>query len=268
MTTFAPQSRRRALARLGVLATAIALTTWGICLISFSGSVRSTRLGIPIAFWGALLGYAFIRMTGGAAPAVENRPVRVEAITATPEVAPRATAELVRDRDDAVRREYESQLEVMLRRELDQVYAEVAGLRRDVADLRSDVLDAVDGRLRMERVEITRIIGSNVAASPQGERVLANVTPLPDLPTAAVPAESVSGAASWGPIEAEPTAVASASSPVHPTTANGYVGRRRDAGVKDVRGGDVPVESATGRHGVAAGQEPDVASAAGWNASK
>ena len=53
----------------------------------------------------------------------------------------------------------------MLRRELEQVLrTELAGLRRDVAELRGDVLDAVDGRLRMERVEITRIIGSNLAA--------------------------------------------------------------------------------------------------------
>jgi hypothetical protein len=161
MTSPARYSRLRAAARLVLLAAAIGLTTWGVCLIAFAGSLRGTRLGVPIAFWGVLLGYTAIRTTGGKAAAPQPDPAEAEA----QDVESPVSAELVRERDEAMRHEYEMRLEVMLRRELEKVLrTELAGLRHDVAELRGDVLDAVDGRLRMERVEITRIIGSNLAA--------------------------------------------------------------------------------------------------------
>jgi hypothetical protein len=81
------------------------------------------------------------------------------------EVELRRTYEIELEREVAARREYELQLEVYLRRELDQsVRQDVEALREEVQRLRAEVLDRLDGELRMERIETTRLIGGSLRA--------------------------------------------------------------------------------------------------------
>ena len=63
------------------------------------------------------------------------------------------------------RRAHELRLEHMLRREIrNSVAGEVAALRAEIAELRSELLEKVGGQLRLERIETTRVIGSDLEA--------------------------------------------------------------------------------------------------------
>ena len=67
-----------------------------------------------------------------------------------------------------MRRQYELRLEEMLRREIHaSVAGEVATLRGEVAALRNDLLEKVGGQIRLERIETTRLIGSDIEALQQ-----------------------------------------------------------------------------------------------------
>jgi hypothetical protein len=77
----------------------------------------------------------------------------------------RRTYEIELEREVAARREYELQLEVYLRRELERGLAEdVAALRDEVGRMRGEMIDRLDGELRMERIETTRLIGGSLRA--------------------------------------------------------------------------------------------------------
>src|SRR5829696_9199212 len=77
----------------------------------------------------------------------------------------RRTYEIELEREVAARREYELQLEVYLRRELERgLTEEVQALREEVGRMRGEVIDRLDGELRMERIETTRLIGGSLRA--------------------------------------------------------------------------------------------------------
>jgi hypothetical protein len=77
----------------------------------------------------------------------------------------RRTYEIELEKEVAARREYELQLEVYLRRELERGLSEdVAALRDEVARMRGEMFDRLDGELRMERIETTRLIGGSLRA--------------------------------------------------------------------------------------------------------
>ena len=85
----------------------------------------------------------------------------------------RRTYELELEREVAARREYEMQLEVYLRRELDSGMREqVEALRDEVQRLHGEVIDRLDGELRMERIETTRLIGGSLRALREEARRL------------------------------------------------------------------------------------------------
>ena len=90
------------------------------------------------------------------------------------------------EREVAARREYELQLEVYLRRELERGLAEdVAGLRDEVARMRGEMIDRLDGELRMERIETTRLIGGSLRALQDEAARLGIGLPIPGELTAA-----------------------------------------------------------------------------------
>src|SRR5437763_14876155 len=73
--------------------------------------------------------------------------------------------DLERAEEAAARRAYEVRLEQMLRSEIESAVAhQVAGLRAEIAILRSELLEKVGGQLRLERIETTRVIGSDLEA--------------------------------------------------------------------------------------------------------
>ena len=133
-------------------------------MIAYADTTRFLRIGIFVSLWGFLLGAFAIHSTGVMASARSSLGM-LEPELPGQDVALRRPGEIELESDAAGRREYELQLELMLRRQMEQVLREqVAELRRDIAGLRREVLEAVDGRLRLERVETTRIIGSDLAA--------------------------------------------------------------------------------------------------------
>jgi hypothetical protein len=136
-------------------AAAVALGAVGVWLIVTATSQKWTELGVLAGLWGLLIG-AFAAF-GPRQPAT---PVAEAA-----EVPATAGTELERLDAGSERREYEARLELMLRREIQGAMSrEVAALRAEVAQLRTELVEKVGGQLRLERIETTRVIGSDIEA--------------------------------------------------------------------------------------------------------
>ena len=81
--------------------------------------------------------------------------------------------EVERKAEAAARREFQARLEKVLRREVQETIArELSDLRAEVAALRSELVEKVGGQLRLERIETTRLIGSDLEALQQQVREL------------------------------------------------------------------------------------------------
>ena len=77
----------------------------------------------------------------------------------------RRTGEVELSREVAARREADYQLELSLRREIEQLMSDhIGALRTEVAALRAEVVDKLGGQFRLERIETTRVIGSDLEA--------------------------------------------------------------------------------------------------------
>ncbi|MEO8888339.1 MAG: DUF6779 domain-containing protein [Jatrophihabitantaceae bacterium] len=137
---------------------AVVLGAIAIWLIVTSTSQKRIEIGVLAGLWGLLLG-AF-SVFGS------RHPLRTEAAAAAGhDVALRGAAELERADDAAARRNFEARLEHLLRREIQTSMArEVSSLREEVSSLRTELLDKVGGQLRLERIETTRVIGSDIEA--------------------------------------------------------------------------------------------------------
>lgn len=126
---------------------------------------QRVQLGVLLGLWGALLGAytmfsARYRDPGGAP----------EDTSAEPDLA---GTSLERSEDAAARQQYEFRLEEMLRRQIQAALGpEVASLRAEVAALRSELVEKVGGQIRLERIETTRVIGSDIEALQQEVRQL------------------------------------------------------------------------------------------------
>jgi hypothetical protein len=160
-----PRSRRTALLRGGGFLLAAGLGVVGIWLIVTGTDSKHVRIGAICAFWGLLLGtYA---MFGARLPAraPEPSPAAPQAPPPSRELDLRQLGEIERSAVAAARREFQQELQLMLRREVHDGFArEVASLRAEVNALRSDLVEKVGGQLRLERIETTRLIGSDLEA--------------------------------------------------------------------------------------------------------
>lgn len=143
----------------------VVLLGLGLCLAAAAtGGIVVTedpkllRLAVVAALW------AFVLAAMSTAPRRLPDEQQRE-LTAGREAELRRTYELELEREVAARREYEMQLEVYLRRELESGLREqVDALRNEVDRLRGDVIERLDGELRMERIETTRLIGGSLRA--------------------------------------------------------------------------------------------------------
>ena len=163
-----PRSARRSAFFRGVgFLLAAGLGVVGVWLIVTGNDSKSIRIGAISAFWGLLLGtYA---MFGARPPA--RAPERPAAPPTPPTPPPsreldlRQLGEIERAAVAAARREFQQELQLMLRHEVSDGFArEVANLRAEVNALRSDLVEKVGGQLRLERIETTRLIGSDLEA--------------------------------------------------------------------------------------------------------
>jgi hypothetical protein len=152
-------------------ALAIGLGGVAVWLIVTSTTQKRIEIGVLTGLWGLLLGaYSMFGSrkslhygdelldTPQPGAAVELRPVG---------------AALERAEDLAERRTFQAGLEQMLRREVQTaVRLEVGELRSEIAALRSELLEKVGGQIRLERIETTRVIGSDLEALQQEVRQL------------------------------------------------------------------------------------------------
>jgi hypothetical protein len=145
---------------------AIALGALGVWLIVTSTTqAKRIELGVLIGLWGLLLGAFSLfgsRRTGrGDEGGLTSAPT--EPVGGAVEL--RSVTALERADEAAARRAYEARLEHMLRREIQSTMTrEVSSLHAEIAELRSELLEKVGGQLRLERIETTRLIGSDLEA--------------------------------------------------------------------------------------------------------
>jgi hypothetical protein len=147
------------------MVSAIALGAVAVWLIVTADNQKGTRVGALIGFWAMLL--AAFAAFGTRSPVPAQPPDR--------DVTSQPSGELARVEDATARREYEYRLMEMLRREITATMsAELVTLRADVAALRSELVEKVGGQIRLERIETTRVIGSDIEALQHEVRQMMN----------------------------------------------------------------------------------------------
>jgi hypothetical protein len=175
---------------------AIALAVVGIWMIVTGNSTKSVRVGAIASFWALLLGaFAVLgsrvpgrdtdRSTGPVAPVPHDPspppPPR------RGEVDLRHVGDIERAAVAAPRREFQAHLQEMLHREVSAaVSREMAGLRSEVTALRNELVEKVGGQLHLERIETTRLIGSDLEALQHEVRQLRRTAGLEADPTRAM----------------------------------------------------------------------------------
>ena len=157
---------------LRILAFVLALMLAGVAvwLLVFATTTKAQQLGALSGVWGALF---------GAVSFYGVRRVSAHAIDAESGggLALRGGGGL--DTLDALemRRNYDRQLQEMFARELAKIQAamdaQVSQLRVEVASLRGDLVEKLGGQLRLERIETTRVMGSDIEALQEEVRRLA-----------------------------------------------------------------------------------------------
>jgi len=193
-----------------VAAVAIALASTAVVVLS--DDTETLRLAVVGALW------AFV-LAASAAP--RRRPPEPPAADPGAAGELRRTYEIELEKEVAARREYELQLEVYLRRELERGLAEdVAGLREDVGQLRGELIDRLDGELRMERIQTTRLISGSLRALREEARRVGIGMPLPpelagDRPPDPISRGPGNGSGEHGPPAGQPDSGAPKSPPGH-----------------------------------------------------
>jgi hypothetical protein len=187
--------------RIAVIAVAAALGATALCLVVFGTSQKQLQLGVLLGLWACLIAALVLGARRGQpddrdpmaeferaqAQAAELHEAQLKVVALqqeqleaarqayfSQEIELRQFGELQLARDASARRESELKLEASLRRELERVMIEqLAPLREEVAALRAEVLDKLGGQLRLERIETTRVIGSDLEALQHEIRRLA-----------------------------------------------------------------------------------------------
>ena len=167
------RDRLHAVLRGCAMAVAVVLGAGAVWLIVTADTQKGTRIGALVGFWALLL--AAFALVGTRHP---HRP----AAETGQELNLRARGGISRVDDVGMGREYERRLEEMLRREIQAAVGfELAALRADVSALRSELVEKVGGQLRLERIETTRVIGSDIEALQHEVRQLMVARQSPEL---------------------------------------------------------------------------------------
>ena len=190
----------RGVLRALAITVAIGLAAASTAAVVLSADPQLLRLAVVGALWAFVLAaFAAPRRRAGAGTGSADG----DGLPVGKELELRRTYEIELEREVAARREYEMQLEVYLRRELERgLQEQVQTLREEVQQLRGDMIDRLDGELRMERIETTRLIGGSLRALQDEARRLGiglqvpaelsepsySVRDRPELPAAALPA--------------------------------------------------------------------------------
>lgn len=150
--------------RIALTVVAVALGVVAVWLIVTSDNAQRTKVGALAGFWALLI---------AAYPALGFRHPNHGSAAAGQELDVRAPGHVERMDDAMARMEYERRLQMMVRHEIQTALgSELANLRSEVAALRSEILEKVGGQIRLERIETTRMIGSDIEALQQELRQL------------------------------------------------------------------------------------------------
>ena len=125
----------------------LALVLGGIAvyLVVVGHTQKQVQIGLLVGLWGVLLG-AF-SLFG----ARRSEPDEADVLLAQSE------------REPVPRGGNDQQVAVMVRREMERVLREeISQLRTEVSGLRNDLVEKVNGQLRLERIETTRVISSDI----------------------------------------------------------------------------------------------------------
>jgi hypothetical protein len=187
-----PRSRARTLLRwLGILLV-LGLGAMAVALVVLGDSQKQLRIGVLLGIWAAVVAYFLPsrREEQPQAVATGHDPSRVYNDVGI-RTAPDPRREF---------REYQAQLERTFRRDMDQALGEhLARLRGEVALLRNDLVEQVNGQLRLERTETTRALGSDIEGLQQEiRRLAASREYLTSVPTLTATRETVTVAAAPG----------------------------------------------------------------------
>jgi hypothetical protein len=211
---------RLGLQRVIAIGLAAALGIAAVCLVVFGTTQKQLQVGVLLGLWGGLTAAFLVfgsrrgqaeqgeRLAEAESRAnqlleaqgriTELQRAQQEAATQhakiSQEIELRRSGEVELSREVAARREADYQLELSLRREIEQLMSDhIGALRTEVAALRAEVVDKLGAQFRLERIETTRVIGSDLEALQHEIRRLAssqNDEPRPGRPA---PAGSRSG---------------------------------------------------------------------------
>ena len=145
--------------RVAAAVLAVALAVGAVWLIVTAKNTKHAQVGALLGFWSLLMA-AFSGLGGrglrSAEPAASGPGTGLDV---------RPIGWLVRIEDAERRTAYERELLQLVRSEIAASLApELANLRADVAALRGEILETVGGQIRLERIETTRMIGSDLEA--------------------------------------------------------------------------------------------------------
>ena len=164
-----------------------------ICFVVFSTSAKQSQIGVLLGAWAAFIAAPTIfsarrssqlsevvRRAQHDSDALDDARLKISQLQdAQLDAARQATREAQKSqevelrrfgevqlaRETAARREADLRLEIALRGEIERVLNEQLGsLRAEVAKLRAEVVDKLGGELRLERIETTRVIASDIEA--------------------------------------------------------------------------------------------------------
>lgn len=177
-------SGRRSLAVLRGVGFAVAVVSGIVSIwliVTSTDEPKRVEIGVLIGLWGLLLGAFSVfgsRSHAREVPAVPApEPGQTLDLRQVGEIERAAVVSAVA----AARQAFRAELEEVLRqeraaRDVDAgLRVEVAGLRAEVAALRNDLVEKVGGQLRLERIETTRLIGSDLEALQQELRQLREI---------------------------------------------------------------------------------------------
>ncbi|HEY2166872.1 MAG TPA: hypothetical protein VGH01_06875 [Jatrophihabitantaceae bacterium] len=153
---------------------AVAAAVAAVWLIVTAKDTKHAQIGALLGFWSLLM---------AAFPALGSRGARPAGPVLTGTELDLRPAGVLERREDAQQRTaYERELMQLVRTEISSTLGpELANLRADVAALRGEILETVGGQIRLERIETTRMIGSDLEALQHELRQLrGDAAPVPD----------------------------------------------------------------------------------------
>lgn|GEM_PF-2845131 len=189
--------------RAALTGLAVALGAVAVWLVVFGAGRQQVQVGVLLGLWAALIaaflfvgtrpadGELTVELAEARARAAELHQAQLRVVAQqqeqleaarqsnySQEIELRQFSELQLARDAEARRESEHGLRLAMRNEVERVLVDqLSSLRQEVASLRAEVVDKLGGQLRLERIETTRVIGSDLEALQHEIRRLAEARP-------------------------------------------------------------------------------------------